>query len=197
MLCSQRNAGCMQLFLFVYFIHLFTGASQMSVTKAGSNPFLLERSSPEKMLTLICLPKRKTTTCTKYSVCIAGCGTWLMIISTVNQPMKSVWPCYLLTFCLFCFFNLQFTMSSPSALMLTMNFGTTSCSLINSVAISEHFFSPNQCIWIFFIFTIFLFLFFCPCLQWGRVAFHSRWPWIPLWACRHLEHMVWRAGSGR
>lgn len=73
----------------------------MLVMKAGSNPFLLEKSSPEKMLTLTCLPKKKTTTCIKYSVCIAGSGTQLMITTTVNKPMKSVWSCCLLMLCFF------------------------------------------------------------------------------------------------
>lgn len=127
-LCSQRNVDCIQL-LKKNFFNPITGASQMLVMKAGSNPFLLEKSSPEKMLTLTCLPKKKTTTCIKYSVCIAGSGTQLMITTTVNKPMKSVWSCCLLMLCFFLLL-LQFTMSNLSASMLTMNFGMSLCCVI-------------------------------------------------------------------
>lgn len=127
-LCSQRNVDCIQLFKKKCF-NPITGASQMLVMKAGSNPFLLEKSSPEKMLTLTCLPKKKTTTCIKYSVCIAGSGTQLMITTTVNKPMKSVWSCCLLMLCFFLLL-LQFTMSNLSASMLTMNFGMSLCCVI-------------------------------------------------------------------
>ena len=64
-----------------------SGASQLSVRTAGSNPCSSERWTPEKTLTLICSPRRKTTTCTKYSVCVI-CDllrpAWLHVFNSFN-----------------------------------------------------------------------------------------------------------------
>lgn len=171
-----------------------TGASQMLVMKAGSNPFLLEKSSPEKMLTLTCLPKKKTTTCIKYSVCIAGSGTQLMITTTVNKPMKSVWSCCLLMLCFFSSFVAVHNVKPECLDAYNELWYESLLCYLNSDVTLEHFFW-NQYVR-YFAFSHFFFS-FCLCLQWGCLAFHSHWPWIPLWACGHLEHMVWGAGSGR
>lgn len=192
-LCSQRNVDCIQLLKKIFF-NPITGASQMLVMKAGSNPFLLEKSSPEKMLTLTCLPKKKTTTCIKYSVCIAGSGTQLMITTTVNKPMKSVWSCCLLMLCFFSSFVAVHNVKPECLDAYNELWYESLLCYLNSDVTLEHFFW-NQYVR-YFAFSHFFFS-FCLCLQWGCLAFHSHWPWIPLWACGHLEHMVWGAGSGR
>lgn len=120
--CSRRRADCIQRFVFCF----TTGASQVSARTAGSSPCLSGRSTPEKTLTLICSPRRKTTICTKYSVCVVcDLQRTLCVFHCFQMDLKMFFSWNNLMKSCFIVFS-QFTMSSLSALMLTMNSGKNS-----------------------------------------------------------------------
>lgn len=107
------------------------GVSQLSRT-AGLNPCLSERSTPGKMPTLTCSLKKKTTTCIKSNVRVT-----LVLFIPLNSfsIVAHTWS-----------FFLQFTMSSPSALMLTMNFG----ELLFQTWVRTHTTLSPLCIYVLF-----------------------------------------------
>nr|XP_020473734.1 protein NipSnap homolog 2-like isoform X6 [Monopterus albus] len=72
---------------------LHVGASRHPVKTAGSSLCLLERSTREKMPTLICLLRKKTTICTKYSFTMSSLSALMLIMNSVR---KSCFP-YTLT----------------------------------------------------------------------------------------------------
>lgn len=175
---ADKMVLCIQLLLF----HSTTGACQRTVRTAGSSLCLLGRSTQGKMLTLTCSPRKKTTTCTKSSVCLVY---YLVAVkqttlwANLNDEFR--WCVINWSFVL----TLQFTMSSLNALMITTTYGKplfSNCS---------RFWKLQICYIYYTLWCV------CVCPQWESFAFHSRWPWIPLWAGGHLEHMVRRTGSGR
>lgn len=158
-------------------MHVFgftAGVSRLTRT-AGSNLCLSERLTPGKMPTLTCSPKKKITICIKSNVC-----------------MTLFWWCYLFYSdylslevyieCLHCFFFHFLTVHNVKPECLD------AYNELWWVTVLQHINYVFK-----FVFTFSL-LTFC---QWGCVALHSCWHWIPLWTRGYLEHVVRRAGSGR
>ncbi|XP_062261995.1 protein NipSnap homolog 2-like isoform X2 [Platichthys flesus] len=60
------------------------GALQFCVRTAGSSLCLCERSTPEKTLTLICSPRKKTTICTKFSFTMSSLNALMITMNFVR-----------------------------------------------------------------------------------------------------------------